>query len=227
MYCVAHTLTGRYKTLWEWSKLDKFEAIVVLIMAPASVLGVITFLAKHFIDSWFKSKQKEYELKLKNRLDTELHNHKENLENENLRYRVKVAGVYERQAEVLVELYTKIVDVDTELYNAINYATGNSPIYARFEAVYRELRLYYERNQILIPESIDSLIGALLNDAFWSFDGHRSAESRLANTGYFVDGQLDEIFDKKKEASELAKTVPQIKKELTNSLREIIGVPVL
>ena len=71
------------------------------------------------------------------------------------------------------------------------------------------------------------MIGVLLNDAFWSFDGHRSAENRLANTGYFVEGQIEEIFEKKKEARELAKTVPLIKRELTNNFREVIGVPVL
>lgn len=207
--------------------MEIIEKIAILFLAPATVIGAITYLSKQFIEGFFKSKQKEYELTLKNRLDTELHTYKEELENENLRFRVKVAGVYERQAEILIELYKRIEDVDCELFNVINYASGNSPIYEKFNNAFRELRTYYRKNKILLPETTDVLIEALINDAFWSAEGHKSAENRLTNTGVFTEGEIEKIFDKKREASELSKTVPQIKSELTNKLREIIGVPVL
>lgn len=207
--------------------MEIIEKIAILILAPTTIVAVITYLLKQFIEGFFKSKGKEYELTLKNRLDTELHNYKEELENENLRFRVKVAGVYERQAESLIELYKRIEDVDCELFNVINYASGNSPIYEDFNNAFRDLEIYYRQNKILLPETTDVLIEALLKDSFWSVEGHKNAENRLANTEIFTNGEVDEMFAKKREASELSKTVPQIKSELTNKLREIIGVPVL
>lgn len=223
---VAHHLSVRYKLNWK-KYVNIIESIGLLVVTPVSIVTSITYLAKKFVDTLFATKQKQYELELQRKLDNELQSFKEQRENESLRNRVKIEGLYEWQADTIISLYQKTVIIERDLHMIVNFAYGNSELYKNFENSYNDIRFYFNQNRILLPESTEVLVEALLNDAFSSYSKHKSSEETISQLRDIDFSVLQETFKDKEDSTELSRAFQQIKVELTIALRNLIGVSVL
>ncbi|MBF4444000.1 hypothetical protein EA908_29040, partial [Vibrio anguillarum] len=65
-------------------------------------------LLKKYIDHQLKLKEQSLLTDLKVQADIEVAVYRAKLEQESLRFNVKTSGVYEKQAEVLMELYSQL-----------------------------------------------------------------------------------------------------------------------
>ena len=207
--------------------MNIIESIGLLVVTPVSIVASITYLAKKFVDTLFATKQKQYELELQRKLDHELQSFKVKRENESLRNRVKIEGLYERQADTIICLYQKTVIIERDLHMIINFASGNSELYKNFENSYDDIRTYFNQNRILLPEPTEVLVEALLNDAFGSYSKHKHSEKTLSQLHDIDFSVLQETFKAKEDSTELSRAFQQIKVELTIALRNLIGVSVL
>lgn len=202
------------------SFFDFTKLIIETAIAPASVIAAITYLAKQFIENFFKSREKSYELKL----ETQLEEFKSNLENKNLRYRVKVNGIYERQANAIIMLYELIVDVELSMDAIFNIGIRDNELHDKFSEQYTSLKIFYKKNKILIPLSCEELIDTFMNNTFWSVRDYISADRQLITGRNLSPSNIDKLDNQQKAAEELSKEIPIIKSELTKFLREQLGV---
>ena len=193
-----------------------------LVVTPIVIVSAVTYLTKKFVESYFKYREKAFESTLKLHVEKEIHDYKTSVDNENLRFKTKIAGIYEKQAEIVIKTHQYLADLQRLMNNAINFGEPGSTEYKEFRATYLEFKIYYERNQLLLPKCTDAPIKAFLDDTFWSIEDYESGERRLA-VGVSEE-TIDNAIEKKNKAVELSKSIPQIKDQLTVTFREKIGV---
>ncbi|OOE63076.1 hypothetical protein [Salinivibrio kushneri] len=194
------------------------EQLLETLFTPALLIGALTFLSKRLIESYFKTREKESEMMIKNQFDKDVIEFKNSIEKESLRYNVKVAGIFERQANVVSELYSKLYNLESSMNVAINQGTPWDEKYEEFKTCYFKLRKYWGRNRILIPQNVDGEIENLLKDAFWSVENYGSGERQ------FLGRDFELGTEKKNEALKLKESIPVIMEQLRSSFRCMIGV---
>jgi hypothetical protein len=194
------------------------EQLLETFITSTLLIGALTFLSKRLIESYFKTREKESEMMIKNQFDKDVIDFKNSIEKESLRYNIKVAGIFERQANVISELYSKLYSLEFSMNVAINQGAPWDESYQKFKICYFELREYWGRNRILIPQNVDGEIEKLLKDAFWSVENYGSGERQ------FLGRDFEPGTEKKKEALKLKESIPVIMEKLRSSFRCMIGV---
>ncbi|AXX59713.1 hypothetical protein J0J26_23075 [Vibrio vulnificus] len=165
-----------------------------------------------------KLKEQSLLTDLKVQADIEVAVYRAKLEQESLRFNVKTSGVYEKQAEVLMELYSQLSDLEYLMNVAINQGKPWDEKYDKFKSIYFEVRTYWRRNRILLSDEIDHLIRALLSDAFLAVENYGSGESS------FLRGDFEYSDTQKQKAEQLKQSIPQILELLVTDFRDKIGV---
>lgn len=192
--------------------------LLVLILTPSLAVGALTYLAKKMINSFFGSKENRYKTTLKSVADKELETFKAEISKSTQRFNVKTSGVYEKQASVLIELYSQLSDLDYWMNTAINHGELNDDNYKKFSSAYFELRKYWRRNRLLLPKDIDLNIKVLMRDSFWAVNSYESSERSFMNGDF---NRADKMRDK---AQKIIDLIPQISEQLTEDFRKHIGV---
>ncbi|PMK93248.1 hypothetical protein BCT90_04420 [Vibrio lentus] len=165
-----------------------------------------------------KLKEQSFLSNLKVQADKEVAVYKAKLEQESLRFNVKTSGVYEKQTEVLAEIYSELSDLEDLMNISINQGNPFDENHDKFKSKYFKIRTYWRRNRILLTDEIDLLIKTMLDDSFWAVDKHSSGESS------FRLGDFDHAQTLKLQAKKLKESIPQILKILTSDFRDKVGV---
>lgn len=189
-----------------------------LVLTSGAITGCLAAVFKKYIDHQLKLKEQSLFTDLKVQADKEVAVYRAKLEQESLRFNVKTSGVYEKQAEVLTEIYSQLSDLEHLMNLAINQGRPWDEKYERFKSTYFEVRTYWRRNRILLSDEIDHLIRALLSDAFWAVEHHGSGESS------FLQGDFECGKAQKRKAKQLKQSIPQILDLLVTDFRDKIGV---
>jgi hypothetical protein len=192
--------------------------ILELLVTPALIVAAGSYLAKKFIEYQFHLKEKEYESSIKNSAYREIAVYKATMEQEALRFNVKTSGIYEKQALVFTQIYSRLSDLEFDMNIAIYQGTPWDKKYQKFKETYFELKVYWRRNRILLPSDIDRLISALVKDTFWRVENYGAGESRL------MRGDFQGSDKHKNKAEDLNKSIPQIMEMLVDKFRDSIGV---
>ena len=195
--------------------MEQFWEIVI---TSTTLIGALTYLSKKLIEHSFKTREKEWELTIRTQFEKEVIEFKTSIEREALRYNTKVAGVFERQANVISELYSQLHDLEFSMGVAINQGKPGDDKYDNFKSCYFKLREYWGKNRILVPKNVDDEIDKLLKDAFWSVENYEAGERQ------FLGRDFNSGTDKKNEALILKKSIPVIMEKLRTSFRGMIGV---
>ncbi|MGL1040317.1 hypothetical protein ACSTDR_21235 [Vibrio vulnificus] len=192
--------------------------LVNLVLTSGVMTGCLAAIFKKYIDHQLKLKEQSLLNDLKVQADKEVAVYKAKLEQESLRFNVKTSGVYEKQAEVLTEIYSQLSDLEYLMNVAINQGKPWDDKYDQFKSAYFEVRTYWRRNRILLSDEIDHLIRALLSDAFWAVESYGSGESS------FLQGNFEYADTQKEKAEQLKQSIPQILELLVTDFRDKIGV---
>ncbi|WP_318517429.1 hypothetical protein [Photobacterium leiognathi] len=192
--------------------------LVDLVLTSGAITGCLVAVFKKYIDHQLKLKEQSLLSDLKVQADKEVAVYRAKLEQESLRFNVKTSGVYEKQAEVLTEIYSQLSDLEYLMNVAINQGKPWDEKYDQFKSTYFEVRTYWRRNRILLSDEIDHLIRALLSDAFWTVENYGSGESS------FLRGDFEYADSQKEKAEQLKQSIPQILELLVTDFRDKIGV---
>ncbi len=192
--------------------------LVNLLLTSGVITGCLATVFKKYIDHQLKLKEQSLLTDLKVQADIEVAVYRTKLEQESLRFNVKTSGVYEKQAEVLMEVYSQLSDLEYLMNVAINQGKPWDEKYDKFKSTYFEVRTYWRRNRILLSDEIDHLIRALLSDAFWAVENYGSGESS------FLRGDFEYADTQKQKAEQLKQSIPQILELLVTDFRDKIGV---
>lgn len=201
-----------------------FEIIIGSIAANTLILGILAFLFKSIITNWLNKDIASFKNKIEHQTKSQLAEYKSKLEEERIRLQISYGGIFEKQAETILELFKATVNIERTIVMATYAENEQSPEYKEFMDIWETFTNFYEANKILLPESVEKSFEEFRKKAYWSVRRYRRAEKQISQ-GSLSDRQMDRIFDRKDEAEAIIETMlPRLKKELTNKLRSLIGV---
>ena len=200
-----------------------WEAILGAIAANALVLGILGYLFKSILSHWLDKDVSKFKLEIEGDAKTTIANYQSELEKERIRLQISYGGIFEKQANVILELFTLSVEFEKQVQSATHTAVNKGQEYEQFIECWRNLVGFYEKHKILLPESIEEIFEKFSNGTFWSVEDYRRAEQRISRQN-ITNEQLDRLFLKQDKALADLDQLPALKKELTSKLRSLVGV---
>lgn len=200
-----------------------WEAILGSIAANALVLGILGFLLKSILSHWLDKDISKFKLEIEENANKVIASHQSELEKERIRLQISYGGIFEKQANAILELFTLAVEFEKSVQSATHVADNKSQAYEQFIECWRNLVGFYEKHKILMPESIEEIFEKFSNGTFWSVEDYRRAEQRISRHK-ITNEDLDKLFSRQDKALADLDQLPALKKELTSRLRSLVGV---
>lgn len=174
----------------------------------ALVSGIISSL----IGIWFK-----------HRAELSIVRAQAELEKDAIRHQIKYGSLHEKRFEFLVSLYPRLVELGS--FCAV-YANGghgqDSEDAEKFQDSFESLKLFFEANRILLPESLDNLIAGVLKDHYLLPKMIRISERNAMYTSDEKKAQeafekVDQFFD------QLSQSVGSVRQIVRMEVANLIG----
>ncbi|MBY4678164.1 hypothetical protein [Marinobacterium arenosum] len=199
------------------------EIILGSIAGNALVVGVLAFLFKSIVNHRLEKDMAIYHEKI--RLDNEkiLGEYRSELEKERIRLQISYGGIFEKQAEAIIEIYNSVLGVERTMSNAMHAGENKEEYYEAFIENWRVLSKSLDEKRIILPEHVVELLKKIQKDVFWGVHDYRRADYQLGKVT-LSNEQIDKLFDKQDRALAITDKMPEIKQELVVSLRKLIGV---
>ena len=149
-----------------------WQVVITAVVSNTVALGVLGFLFKSLIGHF---------------LDKDINSYKSKLDAENLKLQIAYGGIFEKQANVILELYSRLLSLEIganpgSLSNPKNWNDYRDNIQATAN--------FYHEQRVMIPQSLDANV----------LDTIKSTHDILANS---TDGRTPAQFaDKFREAKE-------------------------
>lgn len=202
------------------------EVIWGAIVGNTAVVGILAFLFKSIVDNRLKMDFQKYQNDLENKTNLILAQFQSELEKERIRLQVSYGGIFEKQAEAVIQVYNSLIEMDRSIYGAIHSGQGTEDRkenYKKFFYCWQKLSRDVEEMSILLPKEIVEIIEKLLQDTVFGVRGIRNIDYRLSRSG-LSEKQYDKYFEQYDENMKIIDDFPQIKKEVIASFRKIIGI---
>ena len=193
------------------------------IAANAVVLGILGFLFKSIFSHWLDKDVSKFKLKIEEDAKKTIASYQSELEKERIRLQISYGGIFEKQANAILELFTLSVEFEKQVQRSTHTAGNKSEEYEKFINCWQNLIGFYEKHKILLPESIEEIFEKFSNGTFWSVEEYRRTEQRIFGQN-ITNEQLDKQFLKQDKALAVLDQLPALKKELTSKLRSLVGV---
>ncbi|MGB0895221.1 MAG: hypothetical protein ACPGUD_12505 [Parashewanella sp.] len=136
--------------------------LLELLSCFAVLSGSFTYLGKKIIETAAKNSQKQFESELKTKAEREIEHFKSQIEIENLHLKVKIAGVYEKQADALIRIYESIGQLELSLESLLSqgsYKSENSKeLFDVFVRNFNELYVLHHKNNIFLSNETDGFV---------------------------------------------------------------------
>jgi hypothetical protein len=200
------------------------DSVWAAITANTLALAVLGFLAKSLISQFLEKDVAKFKSNLEETAKSEIEKYKSELEIERIKLQISYGGIFEKQANVITEIYKKIVDFEIKVQSAITPTDDRAKCFIAFIDSYRNLFGYYELNRVLLPPHIESHFENLRKSMYMGVIRHKQAEDRLSKPHLLREKDFDKIFEQQDKAHEIIDSLPKMKQELTNELRSLIGV---
>jgi len=200
-----------------------WEAILGSIAANAVVLAVLGYLLKSLLSHWLDKDIKNFKTEVEASAKKAVASYQSELEKERIRLQISYGGIFEKQANSILELFRLSVEFEKRVQSATHAADNKSQEYEEFIQCWRNLIAFYEDNKVLLPEAIEEIFDKFSNGTFWKVEDYRRAEQRISRQN-ITNEQLDRLFQKQDKALADLDQLPALKKELTSQLRSLVGV---
>lgn len=182
-------------------------------------LTILSFLFGSIIKFWLDKETRAFQNSLEGKLDE----YKHKLEMERIRLQIAYGGIFEKQANALLDLHQSLIDLRHQADVAMNAAPEDSQSKMDFRKVWAQLRNEYSKNRALLPEEIDNSIKEFLEKIFKAVLAYQSVERRLLRTP--SDEEFDKLAAKQDQAIEVIMVeIPEIEQQIVESMRLRLGV---
>jgi hypothetical protein len=197
------------------------EEIIKAIVENTLAFGILAFLCKSIIKYWLDKDVKGFKNKIELEAKQTLSQYQSELEKERIRLQIQYGGIFEKQAEVILEFY-KLIVVFQKTINDAMFRSDHEESYNEFLEKWRELINFFEEHQILLPESIEKIFGDFHKMAFYGTTDYRKIEQRIERQNV-TNEQLERMFKKQDKALADIEQIPKLQEELKKCLRFAIG----
>ncbi len=199
------------------------ETVLAALGANALVLGALAYLVKSLIGSRLEKDRVEFKSFIERKASEEIERYRAQLEKHRLRMQISYGGIFERQAEAILSLYSAVVALELGASEAIHLGGTNQERRAKFEVPLRDLRKTIVDKQILLLPEVDKAMEAFLARLPRAVSTYISAESR--DFSGLSTQEIDKLFEKQDMAMEIIeKVIPELRGKLVAEMRKVIGV---
>ena len=199
-----------------------FQTIMGAIAANTLALGILAFLTRSIITHYLNKDVAEHKIKLEFDTKNEIEKFKADLEKEKVRLQISYGGIFEKQANAIIEIHKLLVALERN-FEWVIHNTTNKEFFGAFIDSYKELFNYYELNRILLPENIEDNFEQLRNDMYSAVARNKTIETQLNRSHLLNDDDFEKLFDRQDKVYKIIDQLPGIKKELRSKLRNLIG----
>ena len=137
------------------------KEVITIVSSSSVLLGLIAYLIKSVVKQYLDKDLKVHEAQLQAKAELQLTKFKGDLERDRTRVQISYGGIFERQANVIIELYSKVLALEGRLNDGISTPDTRE----EFHDLVLQFRAYYHENRILLPETLDGLAGEILGFA--------------------------------------------------------------
>lgn len=199
------------------------EMILATLGANAIVLGALTYLIKTLLDSRLQKEFLEFKNNIERKAADEMERFRSQLEKDRLRMQISYGGIFERQAEAILQLYEAIVNLERGVGEAIHLGGTANERRENFEKPLSNLRRTMIERQILLPPKVDAVMQEFLAKLPRAVRTYISAETR--DFSRLSSEEMDKVFEKQDKALEIIENeVPALRNRLVAEMRRVIGV---
>ena len=188
------------------------------------IVGAFTYLAKRTIDHLFARDVESHKARLQKETSDAIASYRATLEKEQMRLQIAYGGIYEKQADAILELYKLLTKFERLMYLATN--PGNDSVeYPEFIEVWNRLMQVYDESQVLLTEAVDHQVGEIAKSIFTAVHDVRRVEDKIGKIGHTLSQeQFDRLYKNQGEAYEILNRIPEIKTELKAQMRRLLGI---
>jgi len=189
--------------------------------ANSVVLAIVAWLVKSIVAHQMDKDTAEFKVNLKASTDRQMENYRAGLEKEQIRLQISYGGIFEKQAEAILELYKLCTKYRRDAFFAMD-AVDNGPELAEFRESYRLLYECYEENRILLPESLDREVRKFVLNFHVKVPQHQRMEKQYSRVN------SEEAFDRLWARQEVLRKsieeeMPDLLEKLVSMMREMLG----
>lgn len=199
------------------------NSLVAIVSANTLVLAILAFLIKSIISHWLNKDVAKFKSDIEHTAKESFAIVQSDLEKERIRLQVSYSGIFEKQAEAIIELFKLLTTFESHINHALYDKDDKEEDYKKFVESWRELFNYFRINRILLPKNLDQLIDQFQSDIFFGVDQYRRLEKRLERD-YIKEEQMDKIFSQQDVVLMELDKIQKLKEQLTHQLRLIIGI---
>ena len=117
-----------------------WQVIIAAIVSNAVALGALGFLFKALVGHL---------------LDKDISSYKSKLDAENLKLKISYGGIFEKQANVILELYTKLLSLEL---GANPGALRTPEEWNNYKDRINEVASFYHEQRVMIPQNLDGKV---------------------------------------------------------------------
>lgn len=202
---------------------EYLKSIMELIPAGSIVFVALAFLFRTIINHLLDKDVSTFKAKIEANANERMAQFQSELEREKIRLQISYGGIFEKQADAILELFRKIAALEPVKSFAMHSSERKSASYEEFNKNWIDLYEFYERNKILLPESTEEMFEKYSKGTFFGVSDYRRTEVSIANQNT-PSQRLEEIFSRQEKIVEDMKKLDIVKKELINQFRKLIGV---
>ncbi len=205
---------------------DVITTVGVTTGGGSVLLGASAWLIKKVLTSKLERDAVAFKIQLKADADQEIEKLKASLQIISAEHQVRFSKLHDKRAEVIAELYKRLVQVFWRGQMFVLTSENNPTAYqkaefAKTEKEVRELFFFFDENRIYLPESVctllDKFIGEIRGNVYAA-----GIFGRIENPNEHTSQQSQDAFTKGYEAFE--KQIPAARRVLETEFRGILGV---
>jgi hypothetical protein len=198
------------------------ETFLATLTANAIIVGALAYLVKTLLGQRLEKDLLTFRADIERKASEEIERFRAQLEKDRLRLRISYGGIFERQAEAIIELHDAVLNVERGASAAVHSGDGFRERREHLEKPISELRDTLLRRRILFPPELDEAMDAFLKRLPHAVRTYVSADSR--DFTRMSPEEMESVFSRQDRALEvLEDEVPALREQIVTQMRKTIG----
>ncbi|MDP1610892.1 MAG: hypothetical protein Q8M11_07515 [Sulfuritalea sp.] len=199
------------------------EQLLLALGANALIVGALAFLIRSLVGHRLEKDIAEFKRDIERTAQREIETYRAQLEKDRLRLQISYGGIFEKQANAILDIYRSVVALERAASDAVHSGGNLSERQAGFHQSWAAVRNSFLDNRILLPRETDEMLSKFIDRMSRSvFEVTRIEKRDLSRV---TDDEFRRLTDRQEKAYEIIESeLPELRERLIKSMRLTVGV---